>query len=62
LSGLQKCAHPDYKDQLLDYLEHAERQCAKTKSLHEPHMLAMAFKMYQNLREKGSMKVDNWVS
>lgn len=56
----QKCAHPDYKEQLTDYLDHAERVCARTKSMHEPHMLSMAFKMYQQLQETGSMKNVKW--
>ncbi|ODV58527.1 uncharacterized protein ASCRUDRAFT_10121 [Ascoidea rubescens DSM 1968] len=39
---IKNCAHPDYKDQLLDYVRRAELQAAKTKSLHEPHILADA--------------------
>jgi len=27
---------------------------------HEPHLLFKAFKMHQNLAEKGTMKIDSW--
>lgn len=57
---IEKCAHPDYKDQLLDYVKFAEDYCTKTKSLHEPHALSAVFKMQQNLAENGTMKLSSW--
>lgn len=44
----------------MDYLLFAEKQCAKTKSLHEPHVLQHAFRMYTQLQETGSMKLASW--
>ena len=57
---IKKCAHPDYKDQLMDYVNHAENYCAKIGALHEPHVLANAFKMQANLMENGTMKLNSW--
>ncbi|KAL6945437.1 acetyl-CoA hydrolase [Hanseniaspora vineae] len=57
---INQCSHPDYKDMLLDYVAKAEFECNKTKSMHEPHYLKSCFKVYENLREKGTMKVDSW--
>ncbi|KAH3901803.1 Acetyl-CoA hydrolase [Saccharomycodes ludwigii] len=57
---IEKCAHPDYKDSLKEYLERAEFYAKQKKCLHEPHMLKNAFKFHLNLAEKGTMKVDKW--
>ena len=57
---IEKCAHPDYKPILTDYLNMAEHYCAKIGALHEPHSLKNAFKFHTNLAEKGTMKVDKW--
>ncbi|KAL1743990.1 hypothetical protein HDZ31DRAFT_39737 [Schizophyllum fasciatum] len=57
---IQKCAHPDYRDSLMDYYERALHDCLKKGMGHEPHMLKNAFKMHINLQEKGTMKVDKW--
>lgn len=55
-----KTAHPDYKDQLTDYLDRAEFYCKKNKTMHEPHILKDAFKMHLNLQENGTMKLNSW--
>lgn len=57
---INKCAHPDYKPILTDYLDRAEFECLKKGMGHEPHLLFQAFKMHQNLAEKGTMKIDSW--
>ncbi|CAL9733552.1 acetyl-CoA hydrolase [Monosporozyma servazzii] len=57
---IQKCAHPNYKDLLMDYLQKAEHYATKNNSLHEPHMLQNAFKFHTNLSSKGTMKVSEW--
>lgn len=57
---INKCAHPSYRDQLLAYVEQAEFECAKSRSLHEPHVLKNAFKMHTNLAENGTMRLDKW--
>ncbi|ODV93091.1 hypothetical protein PACTADRAFT_52149 [Pachysolen tannophilus NRRL Y-2460] len=57
---IDKCAHPDYKPILLDYLERAEFYAKKRKTLHEPHILKDAFKMHLNHEYHGTMKIDNW--
>ncbi|KAI5305970.1 hypothetical protein KEM56_002701 [Ascosphaera pollenicola] len=57
---IDKCSHPDYKPILTDYLDRAEFECLKKGMGHEPHLLWQAFKMHQNLAEKGTMKIDSW--
>ncbi|KAJ9410016.1 hypothetical protein DTO045G8_2009 [Paecilomyces variotii] len=57
---IKKCAHPDYQPILTDYFDRAEFECLKKGMGHEPHMLFQAFKMHQNLAEKGSMKITSW--
>lgn len=57
---IKNIAHPDYVDQLLDYVNRAEHYALKTKSLHEPHILKDAFKMHLNLAQNGTMKLDSW--
>lgn len=57
---IDNCAHPDFKDQLHEYVNLAESYCAKIGALHEPHILSNAFKMQQNLIENGTMKLQKW--
>lgn len=57
---IKNCAHPDYVDQLMDYVHRSEHFTAKTKALHEPHMLQDAFKMHLNFAKNGTMKLDSW--
>ncbi|KAL2003934.1 hypothetical protein VTN02DRAFT_1630 [Thermoascus thermophilus] len=57
---IKKCAHPDYQPILQDYFDRAEFECLKKGMGHEPHLLFQAFKMHQNLVEKGTMKIDSW--
>ncbi|GAA5823341.1 hypothetical protein JCM3770_002365 [Rhodotorula araucariae] len=57
---IEKCAHPDYKDQLMDYYNRALHDCLKKGAGHEPHMLKNAFAMHINLEENGTMKLDKW--
>lgn len=57
---IQKTAHPDYRDQLMDYFDRSVFYATKNKSLHEPHILKDAFKMHINFQENGTMKLDSW--
>lgn len=57
---IDNCVHPDYRPILQEYFDRAKRECAASMSAHEPHLLRNAFKMQQNFREKGTMKIDNW--
>ncbi|KIJ41957.1 hypothetical protein M422DRAFT_48423 [Sphaerobolus stellatus SS14] len=57
---IQKCAHPDYRDLLMEYYDRALVECLKKGSAHEPHMLRNAFKMHINLEQNGTMKVKGW--
>lgn len=57
---IKQCVHPDYKAQLQDYFDRAVFYCTKNKSLHEPQILADAFKMYQSLEKNGTMKLKSW--
>jgi acetyl-CoA hydrolase len=57
---IDNCAHPDYRDMLLEYFDRATRESLASHSAHEPHMLHRAFKMQANLAAMGTMKVENW--
>jgi acetyl-CoA hydrolase len=57
---INKCAHPEYKPILQDYLNTATKICLAKKTAHEPHMLSKVFKMYQNLEENGTMRIKSW--
>ncbi|KAI5956308.1 ACH1 [Candida jiufengensis] len=57
---IDKCSHPDYKDQLNDYLQKAIFYATKRKTLHEPQILSDVFKMHTNFQENGTMKLRNW--
>ncbi|WIF95656.1 acetyl-CoA hydrolase/transferase family protein [Caminicella sporogenes] len=50
---IKNCAHPDYKDMLMDYLERAE----KGKYKHEPHLLTEALSWHVRFLETGTMKI-----
>ena len=50
---IEKCAHPEYKPYLTEYLDRAEQATGRA---HEPHILAEAYKMHINLAEKGTMR------
>ena len=49
---IDKCVHPDYKQELLSYFE---RACAE-RGGQTPHILEEAFSWHTRLRETGSMK------
>lgn len=49
---IDKCAHPDFKAQLLDYVERAE---ASSTAGHTPHLLGEAFSFHQRYLDTGSM-------
>ena len=57
---IEKCAHPEYKPILSDYLEMATKDCIARGVGHEPQLFDRAFKMQQNLAVNGTMKVKNW--
>ncbi len=57
---IKKCAHPEYKPILLDYLNYATQKCLEKKSAHEPHVLSKVFKMYSNFEENGTMRIKTW--
>jgi len=52
---IEKCAHPEYKAQLTEYLNIAEADCLKRKVGHEPQLWDRAFKMHLNLERNGTM-------
>ncbi|MDT8902295.1 acetyl-CoA hydrolase/transferase family protein [Anaeroselena agilis] len=51
---IDKCAHPDYKPMLLDYLERAEKT---TGFAHTPHLLDEALSWHTRFIKTGTMKV-----
>lgn len=57
---IDKCAHPDYKPILQEYVDLATRISTMKKALHEPHSLEHAFKMHVNLEKEGTMKIKTW--
>ncbi len=50
---IEKCAHPDYKDMLFDYLERA----SKGKYKHEPHLIGEALSWHDRFLKTGTMKI-----
>ena len=50
---IDNCAHPDYRDQLHDYFDRAE----KAGGLHTPHLLNEALSWHQRFLETGDMRV-----
>ena len=50
---IEKCAHPDYKPMLTEYLEKA---LAATKNAHTPMLLDEALSWHKRFTETGSMK------
>ena len=57
---IEKCAHPDYKPILNEYLEIASKECLAKKVGHEPQLWDRAFKMHLNLAQNGTMRIKNW--
>ncbi|BET66542.1 acetyl-CoA hydrolase/transferase family protein [Opitutales bacterium ASA1] len=51
---VEKCAHPDYRSDLLAYFE-------ATKNGHTPQTLASAFAMHQHFLETGEMRGVKWL-
>ncbi|WAT85745.1 acetyl-CoA hydrolase/transferase family protein [Delftia acidovorans] len=49
---IDRCAHPDFRPQLQDYFDRAQRQGA----LHTPHILGEALSWHQRFVEKGDMR------
>ena len=50
---IEKCAHPDYKPLLTEYLEYGLKH---SSALHTPHSLDKAFDFHRRLIETGSMR------
>ncbi len=50
---IEKCAHPDYKDALLDYFEHAQKVA---NGQHTPHDLSQALSWHTRFLAEGTMK------
>ncbi len=57
---IEKCAHPEYKPILNEYLEMASKDCLERGVGHEPQLFDRAFKMQQNLAANGTMRIKNW--
>ena len=49
---IEKCVHPDYKEQLKDYYE---RACATSKFQQTPHILSEALSWHERFNATGSM-------
>jgi succinyl-CoA:acetate CoA-transferase len=49
---IDRCAHPDFRPQLQDYFDRAQRQGA----LHPPHILGEALCWHQRFVETGDMR------
>jgi acetyl-CoA hydrolase len=57
---IEKCAHPDYRSILSEYLALATEECIKRKVGHQPQLWDRVFKMQLNLAQNGTMKIKNW--
>lgn len=53
LEIINKCAHPDYRDELLDYYN---RALVETKKAHTPHLMSEALKFHTRFIETGDMR------
>jgi succinyl-CoA:acetate CoA-transferase len=50
---IERCAHPDYRDRLTDYVERADR--ARPTARHTPHLLDEALSWHQRFLDTGHM-------
>ncbi len=50
---IEKCAHPDYRNLLMDY----HRRALKEKGGHEPHNLKEAFSFHERFMDTGDMRI-----
>ena len=50
---IENCAHPDYKDALLDYFEHAQKVA---NGQHTPHDLSTSLSWHTKFLAEGTMK------
>ena len=50
---IKNCAHPDYRDQLLDYYQRSLRE---SPGKHTPHILTEALSWHERFEKTGSMK------
>ncbi len=50
---IQRCAHPDYRDALSDYLD---RACRDSHGKHTPHLLPEALSWHQRWLDTGTMR------
>lgn len=57
---IEKCAHPEYRPILKEYLEMATKDCVARGVGHEPQLFDRAFKMQQNLAVNGTMRIKSW--
>jgi acetyl-CoA hydrolase len=57
---IEKCAHPEYRPILNEYLAIATKECIAKKAGHEPQLWDRAFKMHLNLAQNGTMKIKSW--
>lgn len=51
---IENCAHPDYKDMLMDYFKRAQTQRFK----HTPHIIGEALSWHERYMNTGSMKLN----
>ena len=54
---IDMCVHPDFKDQMREYLNIAIQVTQSMAACHEPQILSKVFKMQENLKKKGTMKL-----
>lgn len=54
LEIINNCAHPDYKEMLLEYYQQAVEA---TKGAHTPHLMGKGHEWHQRFIETGSMKI-----
>ena len=50
---IKNCAHPDYRDQLMDYYQRSLRE---SPGKHTPHILTEALSWHERFEKTGSMK------
>ena len=53
---IERCAHPDYRDALTDYVERAQASARGGHGgLHTPHLLQEALSWHQRFEDTGRM-------
>ncbi len=54
---IDRCAHPDFRAQLHDYVDRAEHACRAARTMQTPHLLHEALSWHERFQQTGTMRV-----